>query len=107
MTITTMDVEALHVTLQQTLNPDVSVRGPAEETIRNLKHMKGATAMLLQVAAEKQVSSRYASTKEQNFEKDRMVENRSSAGNAVVDCCPCRERCSCPVKRLSLPYTPC
>jgi hypothetical protein len=51
-----MDVEKLHVVLQQSFSPDASLRGPAEETIRNLKHVKGATIMLLQVAAEKQVS---------------------------------------------------
>lgn len=50
-----MDVEALHVTLQQSFSPDVNLRGPAEATIRNLKHINGATVMLLQVAAEKQV----------------------------------------------------
>lgn len=52
-----MDVEALHVTLQQSFSPDVNLRGPAEATIRNLKHINGATVMLLQVAAEKQVHS--------------------------------------------------
>ena len=51
-----MDVEQLHVVLQQSFSPDANLRGPAEETIRNLKHIKGATIMLLQVAAEKQVS---------------------------------------------------
>ena len=51
-----MDVEKLHVVLQQSFSPDAGLRGPAEETIRNLKHVKGATIMLLQVAAEKQVS---------------------------------------------------
>lgn len=50
-----MDVEQLHVVLQQSFSPDVNLRGPAEETIRNLKHVKGATALLLQVAAERQV----------------------------------------------------
>jgi hypothetical protein len=54
----TMDVEKLHVVLQQSFSPDASLRGPAEETIRNLKHVNGATIMLLQVAAEKQVSVR-------------------------------------------------
>jgi importin-7 len=51
-----MDVEKLHVVLQQSFSPDASLRGPAEETIRNLKHVKGATILLLRVAAEKQVS---------------------------------------------------
>ena len=50
-----MDVEKLHVVLQQSFSPDANLRGPAEETIRNLKHVPGATTMLLQVAAEKQV----------------------------------------------------
>ena len=51
-----MNAEQLHVVLQQSFSPDAALRGPAEETIRNLKHIKGATIMLLQVAAEKQVS---------------------------------------------------
>jgi hypothetical protein len=51
-----MDVEQLHIVLQQSFSPDVNLRGPAEETIRNLKHIKAATVLLLQVAAEKQVS---------------------------------------------------
>lgn len=58
----TMDVEQLHVVLQQSFSPDANLRGPAEETIRNLKHIKGATVHLLQVAAEKQVSVRRART---------------------------------------------
>lgn len=52
-----MDVEQLHVVLQQSFSPDVTLRGPAEETIRNLKQIQGATALLLQIAAEKQVSA--------------------------------------------------
>jgi len=51
-----MDVEQLHVVLQQSFSPDVGLRGPAEETIRNLKQITGATGLLLQIAAEKQVS---------------------------------------------------
>ena len=51
-----MDVEQLHVVLQQSFSPDVNLRGPAEEMIRNLKNIKGSTTLLLQVAAEKQVS---------------------------------------------------
>lgn len=50
-----MDVEKLHTVLQQSFSPDATLRDPAEETIRNLKHIKGATIMLLQVTAEKQV----------------------------------------------------
>jgi hypothetical protein len=53
-----MDVEQLHVVLQQSFSPDANLRVPAEENIRNLKHIKGATTLLLQVAAEKQVSVR-------------------------------------------------
>ena len=52
----TMDVEQLHVVLQQSFSPDIHLRGPAEETIRNLKQIKGATALLLQISSEKQVS---------------------------------------------------
>ena len=51
-----MDVETLHVVLQQSFSPDANLRVPAEATIRNLKHIKGTTVLLLQVAAEKQVS---------------------------------------------------
>jgi hypothetical protein len=58
----TMDVEQLHVVLQQSFSPDANLRGPAEETVRNLKHIKGATVLLLQVAAEKQVSVRRVRT---------------------------------------------
>mmetsp|Transcript_108 Transcript_108/g.167 ORF Transcript_108/g.167 Transcript_108/m.167 type:complete len:1061 (-) Transcript_108:259-3441(-) len=50
-----MNVEALHVALQQSFSPDGNLRSAAEEQIRNLKHVDGATTMLLQVAAEKQV----------------------------------------------------
>jgi len=50
-----MDVERLHVVLQQSFSPDASLRVPAEETIRNLKHVKGSTTLLLKIAAEKQV----------------------------------------------------
>eukprot|EP00534_Pseudo-nitzschia_fraudulenta_P016549 CAMPEP_0201250288 /NCGR_PEP_ID=MMETSP0852-20130820/63008_1 /ASSEMBLY_ACC=CAM_ASM_000632 /TAXON_ID=183588 /ORGANISM="Pseudo-nitzschia fraudulenta, Strain WWA7" /LENGTH=71 /DNA_ID=CAMNT_0047549595 /DNA_START=168 /DNA_END=379 /DNA_ORIENTATION=- len=50
-----MDVEQLHVVLQQSFSPDSNLRVPAEATIRNLKHVKGSTVLLLQVAAEKQV----------------------------------------------------
>ena len=51
----TMNVEQLHVVLQQSFSPDAGVRNPAEETIRSLKHMPGAVQLLLQVAAERQV----------------------------------------------------
>lgn len=61
-TMAAMDVERLHVVLQQSFSPDANLRGPAEETIRNLKHIKGSTALLLQVAAEKQVGVRVLRT---------------------------------------------
>lgn len=51
----TMNTESLHVVLQQSFSPDASLRDPAERTIRNLKNIPGASVMLLQVAAEKQV----------------------------------------------------
>eukprot|EP00559_Dactyliosolen_fragilissimus_P005157 CAMPEP_0184857384 /NCGR_PEP_ID=MMETSP0580-20130426/2545_1 /TAXON_ID=1118495 /ORGANISM="Dactyliosolen fragilissimus" /LENGTH=1039 /DNA_ID=CAMNT_0027352953 /DNA_START=55 /DNA_END=3174 /DNA_ORIENTATION=+ len=50
-----MNTESLHVILQQSFSPDAKLRDPAEKTIKNLKHVKSATIMLLQVAAEKQV----------------------------------------------------
>lgn len=50
-----MDVEALHVALQQSFHPDASIRDPAEKLIKGLKYVHNATVMLLQVAAEKQV----------------------------------------------------
>jgi len=50
-----MDVEQLHIVLQQSFSADASVRNPAEQTIKNLKNLPGATQLLLQVAAEKQV----------------------------------------------------
>jgi hypothetical protein len=50
-----MDVEQLHVVLQQSFSSDAAVRKPAEETIRNLKTVPGAVTLLLTVAQEKQV----------------------------------------------------
>jgi importin-7 len=50
-----MDVEQLHIVLQQSFSADAHVRKPAEETIRNLKNLPGSVQLLLQVAAEKQV----------------------------------------------------
>lgn len=50
-----MDVEQLHVVLQQSFSADANVRKPAEETIRNLKHLPGSVQLLLLVAAENQV----------------------------------------------------
>ena len=56
MTAPAEQVEQLHVILQQSFSPDVNLRGPAEENIRNLKHVAGSTGLLLQIASEKQVS---------------------------------------------------
>ena len=50
-----MNVEQLHVVLQQSFSPDAAVRKPAEDTIRNLKNIQGSVQLLLQVMAEKQV----------------------------------------------------
>ena len=50
-----MDVEQLHVILQQSFASEASIRQPAEEIIRHLKHIPGATVLLLQVVSEKQV----------------------------------------------------
>lgn len=48
-------VESLHVALQQSFSPDASVRDPAESSIKRLKHVPGATRMLLYITEEKQV----------------------------------------------------
>jgi hypothetical protein len=50
-----MDVEQLHIVLQQSFSADAAIRNPAEATIKNLKNLAGAVVLLLQVAAEKQV----------------------------------------------------
>jgi hypothetical protein len=50
-----MDVEQLHVILQQSFASEANIRQPAEEIIRHLKHIHGATVLLLQVVSEKQV----------------------------------------------------
>lgn len=52
----TDNVEQLHVILQQSFSPEANLRGPAEDAIRNLKHVPGSTTLLLQIASEKQVS---------------------------------------------------
>lgn len=57
-----MDVEQLHIVLQQSFSADALIRKPAEETIRNLKNIPGSVQLLLQVAAEKQVSSSTSSS---------------------------------------------
>jgi hypothetical protein len=53
-----MDVEQLHIVLQQSFSADAAVRNPAELIIKNLKNLPGAVVLLLQVAAEKQVCTR-------------------------------------------------
>jgi len=50
-----MNTEQLHVALQNSFSPDASVRDPAEAAVKNLKNVRGAVTMLLQVASEKQV----------------------------------------------------
>lgn len=50
-----MNTEDLHVALHQSFSPDASLRLPAEQTIKNLKHIPGALKMLLEIATEKQV----------------------------------------------------
>lgn len=52
------NVEHLHLVLQQSFSPDVNLRGPAEETIRNLKSIPGSTTSLLKIASEKQVRNK-------------------------------------------------
>ena len=51
-------VEALHVSLQQSFSPDSGVREPAEASIKHLKFVPGATQMLLHITEEKQVRDR-------------------------------------------------
>lgn len=51
----TINVEELHLVLQQSFSPDAAVRNPAELTVRNLKHIPGAVPALLRVASELQV----------------------------------------------------
>jgi hypothetical protein len=54
-----MDVEQLHIVLQQSFSADAAVRNPAELVIKNLKNLPGAVQLLLQVSAEKQVRIQY------------------------------------------------
>ena len=60
-----MNVEALHVALQQSFHPDANIRNPAEKIIKNLKYVDHATVMLLQVVAEKQVRTTHDNPKGQ------------------------------------------
>ena len=53
-----MNTEGLHVALQQSFSADADLRLPAEEAIKGLKHVPGATKMLLEIATEKQVCVR-------------------------------------------------
>ena len=52
-----MNTEDLHVALQQSFSPDANLRDPAEKLIKGLKYVGGASLMLVQIAAEKQVIS--------------------------------------------------
>lgn len=54
-----MNVEELHLVLQQSFSPDAAIRNPAETAIRNLKHIPGAVPALLRVASEIQVRGCY------------------------------------------------
>jgi hypothetical protein len=46
----------LHIALQQSFSPDPNLRLPAEQAIKNLKHVPGSPKMLLEIANEKQVN---------------------------------------------------
>ena len=48
-------VEQLHLALQQSFSPDGNVRDPAEASIKQLKFVPKATAMLLHITEERQV----------------------------------------------------
>jgi len=52
-----MNVESLHLALQQSFSADSHIRQPAENIIKNLKKVEGAVTLPLQVVAEKQVRS--------------------------------------------------
>eukprot|EP00529_Nitzschia_sp_RCC80_P003831 CAMPEP_0113510620 /NCGR_PEP_ID=MMETSP0014_2-20120614/38237_1 /TAXON_ID=2857 /ORGANISM="Nitzschia sp." /LENGTH=1078 /DNA_ID=CAMNT_0000406591 /DNA_START=56 /DNA_END=3292 /DNA_ORIENTATION=+ /assembly_acc=CAM_ASM_000159 len=83
-----MDVESLHVVLQQSFSPDANLRLPAEETIRNLKNVPGSTTMLLQVAAEKQVQfevRQAAAIQLKNICRECWAERISFAGVPLLD----------------------
>ena len=53
-----MDVEKLHLVLQQSFAAEATIRQPAEEIIRNLRNVPGSIQLLLQVAAEHQVRNK-------------------------------------------------
>ena len=67
------NVEQLHVILQQSFSPDASLRGPAEEAIRNLKNVPGSTTLLLKIAGEKQVGARATPLKPYNTAESRKI----------------------------------
>lgn len=82
------DVEQLHVVLQQSFSPDSKLRDPAEQAIRNLKHVKGSTVLLLQVAAEKQVQfevRQAASIQLKNICRECWAERLNFAGCPLSD----------------------
>mmetsp|Transcript_46986 Transcript_46986/g.69588 ORF Transcript_46986/g.69588 Transcript_46986/m.69588 type:complete len:1060 (+) Transcript_46986:78-3257(+) len=82
-----MDVEALHVALQQSFSPDANVRDPAEKTIKNLKYVPGATTMLIQVTNEKQVQyevRQAAAIQLKNICKEAWVERVSALTGAPL-----------------------
>mmetsp|Transcript_3164 Transcript_3164/g.3583 ORF Transcript_3164/g.3583 Transcript_3164/m.3583 type:complete len:1068 (+) Transcript_3164:211-3414(+) len=83
-----MDVKELHVVLQQSFSPDGNLRVPAETAIRNLKHVKGSTVLLLQVAAEKQVQfevRQAASIQLKNICRECWAERLNFAGHPLSD----------------------
>lgn len=51
-----MNTEDLHIALKQSFSPDPALRLPAENLIKGLKHVEGASLMLLEIAAEKKVN---------------------------------------------------
>lgn len=82
-----MNVEALHVALQQSFHPDAIIRDPAEKMVQHLKYVNGATVMLLQVAAEKQVAYevRQAATIQlKNICRECWVERVSFTGAPII-----------------------
>jgi len=86
--IMSLDVEQLHVVLQQSFSPDSNLRVPAEATIRNLKHIKGSTVLLLQVAGEKQVQfevRQAASIQLKNICRECWAERLNFAGYPLSD----------------------
>ena len=52
-----MDLESLHLALQQSFSAESHIRHSSEKMIKNLKTVDGAVTLLLQVVAEKQVRS--------------------------------------------------